>query len=183
MKTIRHRVPQSKGKFSLPSREAFWHCFWHIPMMTLSNGNIFRGIHRGNSPHKVQWRGALMFSLIYVWINGWVNNREDGDLRRHRGHYDVNVMQERSLKTTWPNYCLNWMCRDNIGIANTVNGCLHGKSIDLCFYHCSNISRHNKCGLSEIIHFWRLVKRFTSDCITAEIVDNPNGVQLKISQH
>ena len=33
-----------------------------------------------------------MFSLIYVWINGWVNNRETGDLRRHRGHYDVNVM-------------------------------------------------------------------------------------------
>ena len=33
-----------------------------------------------------------MFSLICVWINGWVNNREAGHLRRHRGHYDVNVM-------------------------------------------------------------------------------------------
>ena len=33
-----------------------------------------------------------MFSLICVWINGWVNNREAGDLRRHRGHFDVNVM-------------------------------------------------------------------------------------------
>ena len=33
-----------------------------------------------------------MFSLICVWINGWVNNREAGDLRRHCGHYDVNVM-------------------------------------------------------------------------------------------
>ena len=33
-----------------------------------------------------------MFSLICVWINGWVNNREAGDLRRHSGHYDVNVM-------------------------------------------------------------------------------------------
>ena len=33
-----------------------------------------------------------MFSLICVWINGWVNNREAGDLRRHRAHYDVNVM-------------------------------------------------------------------------------------------
>ena len=46
-----------------------------------------------NSPHKGQWRGALMFSLICVWINGWVNNREAGDLRHHRGHYDVNVMK------------------------------------------------------------------------------------------
>ena len=50
-----------------------------------------RGIHRSplNSPHKGQWRGALMFSLICVWINGWVNNREAGDLRRYRAHYDI----------------------------------------------------------------------------------------------
>ena len=34
-----------------------------------------------------------MFSFICVWINDWVNNREAGDLRRHRGHYDVDVMQ------------------------------------------------------------------------------------------
>ena len=53
-----------------------------------------RRIHRSpvNSQHKDQWRGALMFALICVWINGWVNNREAGDLRRHRGHYDVIVM-------------------------------------------------------------------------------------------
>ena len=53
-----------------------------------------RGIHRYpvNSPHKGQCRGALMFSLICVWINGWVNNREAGDLRRYYTHYDVTVM-------------------------------------------------------------------------------------------
>ena len=53
-----------------------------------------RGIHRSpvNSPHKGQWRRALMFSFICVWINGWINNREAGDLRRHRVHYDVIVM-------------------------------------------------------------------------------------------
>ena len=45
-----------------------------------------------NSPHKGQWRGSLMFSSIYAWINDWVNNREAGDLRRQRGHYDVIVM-------------------------------------------------------------------------------------------
>ena len=39
-----------------------------------------------------QWRGVLMFSLIYAWINGWANNREAGDLRRHRAHLDVTVM-------------------------------------------------------------------------------------------
>ena len=54
-----------------------------------------RGTHRSpvNSPHKGQRREALMFSLICTWINGWVNISEAGDLRRHRAHYDVIVMQ------------------------------------------------------------------------------------------
>ena len=53
-----------------------------------------RRIHRSpvNSPHKGQWRGALMFSLICTRINGWVNNGEAGDLKRHRVHYVVTVM-------------------------------------------------------------------------------------------
>ena len=53
-----------------------------------------RGIHRSpvNSPHKGKRRVALMFSLICARINGWVNDREAGDLRRHRAYYDVNVM-------------------------------------------------------------------------------------------
>ena len=58
-----------------------------------------------NSPHKGQWRGTLMFSLICVWINGWVNNREAGDLRRHSGHYDVNVMTSLTLHQAKNNDC------------------------------------------------------------------------------
>ena len=34
-----------------------------------------------NSPHKGQWRGALMFPLICARINGWVNNGEAGKIR------------------------------------------------------------------------------------------------------
>ena len=54
-----------------------------------------RGIHRSpvNSPHKGQWRGALMFTLFCVWINGCVSNREAGDLRCYRAHFDVTVMR------------------------------------------------------------------------------------------
>ena len=50
-----------------------------------------RGINRSRvkSPHKVQWRGALMLFLICAWMNDWVNNREADDLRRYRTHYDV----------------------------------------------------------------------------------------------
>ena len=57
--------------------------------------STFLAICAGNSPvtpHKDQWCGSLIFPLICAWINGWVNNREAGDLRRHRAHHDVTVM-------------------------------------------------------------------------------------------
>ena len=61
-----------------------------------------RGIHRApvNSPHKGHWRGALMFSLICAWINGWVNTGEAGDLRCHRAHYDV-IAMSKSMQLVW----------------------------------------------------------------------------------
>ena len=71
----------------------------HVPMMTSSNGNIFRvtgplcGEFTGH-----RWHGAFMFSLICVWINGWENNHEAGNLGRYRAHYDVTVMPHIPLK-------------------------------------------------------------------------------------
>ena len=73
--------------------------WWRHQMETFSALLAFvRGIHRPpvNSSHKGQWCRALMFSLICVWIN----NREAGDLRRHRGHYDVTVMIQ-TLSAPW----------------------------------------------------------------------------------
>ena len=63
------------------------------------------GIHRSsvNSPHKGQWRGALMFSLIWAWINDWVNICEAGDLRHHHANYDVIAM----ILSTWGHICIN----------------------------------------------------------------------------
>ena len=54
-----------------------------------------RGIHRSpvNSPHKGQWRGALIFSLICAWTDSWANNGDASDLRRYRAHYDVIAMK------------------------------------------------------------------------------------------
>ena len=68
-----------------------------------------RGIHRSpvNSPHKGQWRGTLMFSLICVWINDWVNNRKTGDLRRYRGHYDVTVIYWQRFINEHPKLGIN----------------------------------------------------------------------------
>ena len=61
-----------------------------------------------NTPHKSQLRRALMFSLIYAWINDWVNNREDGDLRHHCGHYDVIVMFLLNQKC-WYYEIVSWL--------------------------------------------------------------------------
>ena len=58
-------------------------------LLALCAGN---SLVTGEVPHKGQWHGALMFSLICAWINAWVNNREAGDLRRHHAHYDDIVM-------------------------------------------------------------------------------------------
>ena len=60
-------------------------------MMTSSNENIFRvtSMYVWNSPVTGEFPAQ---SANCAWINGWVNNREAGDLRRHRAHYDVIVM-------------------------------------------------------------------------------------------
>ena len=67
-----------------------------------------RGIHRSpvNSPHKGQWRRALMFYCTR--INDWVNNGEAGDLRRHRTHYDVAVMYAHFSFLCVVHLCIPW---------------------------------------------------------------------------
>ena len=53
----------------------------------------------GNSPVRGEFptqrpvtQSFDVFSLICVWINGWINNGEAGDLRSYRAHNDVTVM-------------------------------------------------------------------------------------------
>ena len=67
-------------------------------MMTSSNGNIFRVTaflcgefngHRWISLTKASDAEHWCYLWSAPWINGWVNNREAGDLWRHCAHYDV----------------------------------------------------------------------------------------------
>ena len=76
-------------------------------MMTSSNGKKIPRhwlFVRGTTGHqwipltKASEREALMFSLVCAWTNGWVNNRDAGDVRRHRCHYDVTAMHLDSLR-------------------------------------------------------------------------------------
>ena len=117
-----------------------------------------RGIHRSpvNSSHKGQWRGALMFSLICVWINGWVNNREAGDLRRYHVHYDVTVMCQIENRLKWLANAfwyessitsLNRISRELFWISSflPVEFIIHLLSV--CVQHISRLSRqlHASC--------------------------------------
>ena len=65
--------------------------FTKICMMTSSNGNIFRvtGHLCGESAQRPAWSFDVFVDLR---LNGWVNNREAGDLRRYRAHCDITVM-------------------------------------------------------------------------------------------
>ena len=75
---------------------------WYVFMMTSSNGYIFGvtghlcGEFTGHRwvPHTKACDAELW---CFLW-NGWVNNREAGDLRRHRAHYNFTVM--------WWNVCV-----------------------------------------------------------------------------
>ena len=94
---------------------SFWWSWWRHQMETFSAllalcaGNSPVPV---NSPHKGQWRGALMFTLICARINDWVNNREAGDLRRLLDHYDVSVMNI-SLKDICFHLGFLWMKKNN----------------------------------------------------------------------
>ena len=74
--------------------------------MTSSNGNIFHvtghlcGEFTGPRwipSTKVSDADLWCFRLICVWINGWMNNREAGDFRHYRAHYDVIVINDKSV--------------------------------------------------------------------------------------
>ena len=112
------------------------------------------GIHRSpvNSPHKGQWRRALMFSLICACINGWVNNREAGDLRRHYAHYDVIVMcwihfhRSRSILAQVIWWCLWW------SIYHSKNAILKFKLVQLLLHHTWHCIKKDQTGLIKISH-------------------------------
>ena len=79
-------------------------------MMTSSNGNIFRVTgpmwgklagHRWIPHTKTSDAELWCFLRSEPWLNGCVNNREAGDLRRHGANYDVTIMNLELLFDVW----------------------------------------------------------------------------------
>ena len=84
------------------------------PMMTSSNGNIFRVTftgHRWIPSTKASDAELWCFLRSAPWINSWVNNREVGDLRRHRTRCDVTVTpyKLRTIFTLYFVYHQPWL--------------------------------------------------------------------------
>ena len=89
--TPQWRLNQCFYSITVWARCFIWSCWRHQMETFPALLATCAGNSPVNSPHKGQWRWALMFSLICTRINDWVNNGEAGDLRRHLIHYDVTV--------------------------------------------------------------------------------------------
>ena len=92
------------GLYAISARTVpnnLWHeglcpsSWWRHQMKTFS---VLLAICAGNSLVSSEFpaQRPVMRSFdgffICAWINGWVNNGEAGDLRRHHAHYDVTIM-------------------------------------------------------------------------------------------
>ena len=128
-----------------------------------------RGIHRSpvNYPRKGQWRGALVFSSIGAWINGCVNNGQAGDLRRHRAHFDVNVMA-LFFRITEPYTILTAGERC---IAKTFRSCKsfdYGLDFNLAKLDTKTLS-HTRTAVSRLLYMYRAKENrrpFSQNCDT-----------------
>ena len=90
-----------------------------------------------NSPHKGQWRGAVMSSFCI-----WVNNGEAGDMRRYRAHYDVTVMTCKSQR--WCKTCMSWGFISEVDLISsnmmlTSRGCSNKLNYFAYLYGCQLI--------------------------------------------
>ena len=129
-----------------------------LPTMTSSNGNIFRLTGPFcvpvNSPHKGQGRGALMFSLICAWINDWVNNREAGDLRRHRNHYDVNVITGVTLFLSVRRRRRRRRRRRHLHYHPRLQACVHTITPGHLFWFVSLLADWWPWSIDNLLRFW-----------------------------
>ena len=86
--TIIHEIHQSP--------ENATHTWWRHQMETFS---ALLAICAGNSPVTGEFpsQRPVTRSFDVFFENGWVNNREAGDMGRHHAHYDVIVIKKPAM--------------------------------------------------------------------------------------
>ena len=103
-KFVAAKSQQNTTKWNQCAQFIVFVIWWCHQMETFS---ALLAICAGNSPVTSEFpaqkaRDAELWCFLWSapWINGWVNNREAGDLRRHRAHYDVTLMHavDKSLR-------------------------------------------------------------------------------------
>ena len=105
-------------RFSTPQEVRTRCSFQVFNMMTSSNGIIFRITgplcgeftgHRWIPRTKASEAEFRYFLWSAGWINGWVNNREAGDLRRNHAHYDGIVMMSDVWTISFRLFHCHWV--------------------------------------------------------------------------
>ena len=82
-------------------------------LLALCAGNSLTG-HRWIPLTKASDADLWCFLWSAPWINGWVNNREAGDLRRHCAHYDVIVMRRIINTQLWCFYAVSALAQSSL---------------------------------------------------------------------
>ena len=78
-----------------------YYCIYYSQIIPSDSCNVTNSLYRG------QLRRYVLFSLICAWTNGWKNDRDAGDLRRHRAHYCSNSWDyDNYSSATGAYYCL-----------------------------------------------------------------------------
>ena len=116
-----------------------------------------RGIHQSpvNSPHKGQWYGALMFSLICAWTNSWANNGDTGDFRHHHTHNDVIVMIHNDFTVISENH---WQITPSVTNKSLFTVAIH-YFIFYMLFHALNWHESNQLKQTLTAHFTILLPR------------------------
>ena len=76
--------------------------WWRHQMETFS---ALLALRDWNPPATGGFSHKVDVFFICTWTNGWSNNRDAGDLGRHRAHYDVTLMLHHGLAWEW-----TWEC-------------------------------------------------------------------------
>ena len=79
--------------------------------------------------------------LLCPWINGWVNNRKAGDLRRRRAHYDITVMVKCVIGAH-----ARVIYQGTVSITHTI------QNIEKCQNDCSLWERYSSLYGFDILH-------------------------------
>ena len=155
-------------------------------MITSSNGNIFRvsgplcgefTCHRWIARTKASDAELCSFLWTAPWINGWVNNREAGDLRRHRAHYDDIVMENgwcnlyAYLVDGWPGNCTRIEDNRSIMKALTLMILLVYKIAHICDDDFQHVSVNENIYIFANFETCRNITHFTHKVLTWKNAD------------